>query len=142
MTQETFLRAYKALPRLSSDAHLKPWLYRIATNAAYDVLRRRQLIAWQSLEGCVLYQESGADDDPQLLYTGASEVIRLALQQMRPQYRHVVLLSFLCGYSNSAPAQHLGYKYARSIKMLKSRARENFRQCYEAVVHEEIQKRD
>jgi RNA polymerase sigma-70 factor (ECF subfamily) len=41
MTQEAFLRAWLNLPSYRPQASLRNWLYRIAVNAALDVLRRR-----------------------------------------------------------------------------------------------------
>ena len=46
LTQDTFLKAFKALPKMDASLKLSAWLYRIATNTAYDALRRRKLIAW------------------------------------------------------------------------------------------------
>jgi RNA polymerase sigma-70 factor (ECF subfamily) len=39
--QETFLRALRGHDRLRPDSRLRPWLLRIAYNAAMDLLRRR-----------------------------------------------------------------------------------------------------
>jgi RNA polymerase sigma-70 factor, ECF subfamily len=39
--QETLLRAWRALPRFQGPRLLRPWLYRIATNACLDALARR-----------------------------------------------------------------------------------------------------
>ncbi|MEV4148903.1 RNA polymerase subunit sigma-70 [Amycolatopsis sp. NPDC049691] len=41
LTQETFLRAWKARDRFEGRAGVRTWLYRIATNACLDVLARR-----------------------------------------------------------------------------------------------------
>jgi len=41
LVQETFLRAWRARDTLEDPARLKPWLYRIATNACLDELARR-----------------------------------------------------------------------------------------------------
>jgi len=41
LTQDTFFKVYKALPRMDANLKLSAWLYRIATYTAYDVLRRR-----------------------------------------------------------------------------------------------------
>lgn len=47
--QETWLRAYRAYPQLDSEAGLRPWLYRIASNLcrnrARDQARRARLIS-------------------------------------------------------------------------------------------------
>src|SRR5262245_20133122 len=39
--QETLMRAWKGLSRFEGRGSLRSWLYRIATNAALDVMRRR-----------------------------------------------------------------------------------------------------
>lgn len=39
--QDVFLRLYRALPRLDLSQPLRPYLYRIAVNAAHDWARRR-----------------------------------------------------------------------------------------------------
>ena len=54
LTQEVFVRALQALPQLQTTRNLYGWLYRIATNLALDVLRRRKLISWQSLDATAL----------------------------------------------------------------------------------------
>src|SRR6476646_1584602 len=46
VTQETFIRAYQRLPVLDEDPNLSAWLYRIASNACLDALRRRRRITW------------------------------------------------------------------------------------------------
>src|SRR5215475_16184159 len=46
LTQDTFLKAFRALPKMDASLKLSAWLYRIATNTAYDALRRRKLISW------------------------------------------------------------------------------------------------
>src|ERR687886_1122539 len=46
ITQETFLKAFQSIRKISEDANISAWLYRIASNACFDVLRRRKLITW------------------------------------------------------------------------------------------------
>jgi hypothetical protein len=45
LTQDTFLKAYKALPGAREGA-VVAWLYRIATNTARDALRHRRRLTW------------------------------------------------------------------------------------------------
>src|SRR4051794_34913366 len=51
LCQETFLSAYRALPRLElqgggENLDLSAWLYTIALNQARGVLRRRRILRW------------------------------------------------------------------------------------------------
>lgn len=43
VVQETFLKAYRALPRFRGDAAFYTWLYRIALNGARNAIVRRRL---------------------------------------------------------------------------------------------------
>jgi RNA polymerase sigma-70 factor (ECF subfamily) len=42
VVQEAFLKAYRSLERFEERSQVSSWLYRIASNCAFDVLRRRQ----------------------------------------------------------------------------------------------------
>jgi RNA polymerase sigma-70 factor (ECF subfamily) len=48
--QETFLKVFAALPRFRSGSRLKTWIYRIATNEALQLLRRRGRQTFVDLE--------------------------------------------------------------------------------------------
>lgn len=50
LTQETFLRAYRAFERLEPDSNVRAWLYKIATNACLTFLKRRGRERTVSLE--------------------------------------------------------------------------------------------
>src|SRR5687768_6541632 len=42
VVQETFLRAYRHLSSFDSRSSFSTWLHRIATNTAFDLLRRNE----------------------------------------------------------------------------------------------------
>src|SRR5512134_471870 len=42
VVQEAFIKAYRSLDRFEERSHVGSWLYRIASNCAFDVLRARQ----------------------------------------------------------------------------------------------------
>lgn len=52
LTQETFLKAFRGLAKLSPESNYRAWLYRIATHTQYDEWRKqqRQPIAEMDLE--------------------------------------------------------------------------------------------
>lgn len=58
LCQETFLAAYRALPRMDGQTlHFAPWLYRIALNQLHSEWRRRKHVR------VVPFSFPGADDD-------------------------------------------------------------------------------
>ena len=42
ITQETFIKAFKALPQIDLRRPIKPWLYKIAVNSAVSQLRKQR----------------------------------------------------------------------------------------------------
>lgn len=51
LTQEVFLRAYRAYPRLRAGSNTRAWLYKIATNCAYTLFKRSQSRPVDALPG-------------------------------------------------------------------------------------------
>src|SRR5215469_7836826 len=50
LSQEAFLRVYRALRRVQPDAPLESWLYRIVNNLYIDLLRKRPKVRVESLD--------------------------------------------------------------------------------------------
>src|SRR3954465_1006970 len=49
LCQETFIKAMRSWEQRDTSASASAWLYRIATNTAYDYLRRRRRIRFTAL---------------------------------------------------------------------------------------------
>lgn len=62
VVQETFLRAYRALDQFESRADLGTWIFRIAANAALDLMRKRQ----RHEESRSPLDPRGSEDSPEL----------------------------------------------------------------------------
>lgn len=131
LTQETFLKAFRALPSMGAGLKLAAWLYRIGTNTAFDALRRRKLIAflpWQDLD----YELAGAEgQDPQVICE-TRELIRAALRRMPERYRAALLYYRVDGRSPTEIARMLGVA-PKGIKTYLSRATACFLQHYTAL---------
>jgi len=51
LAQDTFIQAYKGILKIKADLSFKGWLYRIATNNAYQHHRRKRLISFIPFSG-------------------------------------------------------------------------------------------
>ena len=136
LTQETFLKAYRALSRVPSgrdeDLHVNAWLHRIASNACLDVLRRRQLIRWVPWELAKHDRPSRRrEDDPEgmLLSEQARGGVRWALAAMSPRSRQALVLRECAGLSCEEIGAIMGAS-RQAVKSLLFRSREEFRRCY------------
>jgi RNA polymerase sigma-70 factor (ECF subfamily) len=137
LTQETFLRAYAALPKIRGDLKIGPWLYRIATNLCMDQLRRRKLIRWEPLDNLlsVFQSRQAARDNPEreTLRQESRETVHRVLENLPPKYRACLVLREYQDMSCEEIAQVLGTTRS-AVKSLLFRAREEFR-----VVHERLE---
>lgn len=131
LTQDTFFKVYKALPRMDANLKLSAWLYRIATNTAYDALRRRKLITWMPLPELDHELADGEHADPQQAI-GTVELVRQTLEQMPRQYRLALQLYSQHGLTYAEIARALGIAES-GVKMFLSRARHSFREYYQAL---------
>jgi RNA polymerase sigma-70 factor (ECF subfamily) len=82
ITQDTFLRAFQGIQSIARDSNVSAWLYRIASNACFDMLRRRKLITWMPImeESDKTAEFTEEDFSPQLI---ESHMVRRTLGEMR-----------------------------------------------------------
>jgi RNA polymerase sigma-70 factor (ECF subfamily) len=130
LTQDTFVKAYRALPNVK-ELILPAWLYRIATNTALDALRHRKLIAW-------LPFQPGDDDRyraPERDLGGEmaeSEMVRQSLLALTPRQRACLLLRTRDGLSIDEICAAM--KMSRdAVKATLYRGKERFRTAYRAL---------
>lgn len=126
LAQETFLEAYQGIIRTRAEISLPAWLYRIATNNAYDVLRRRRLIAWLRLKPQVA-QDAPAEDPADR----ATErvMVERALAQLSQDDVTCLLLSNYVGFKHHEVAQILGIRPDAARQRI-ARAKDRFRKAY------------
>lgn len=125
LAQDVFVRAYGALERLPEDANRRAWLYRIATNAAYDHLRHKRLIQWLPLLDHDTPSQAEGEEDR----FGGSEAVQRALGQMPPQDRALLVLFCVEEHSIREISEIMGLTEG-AVKTRLYRAREKFRQVY------------
>jgi len=126
LCQETFIKAMRAWEGRDPTASVAAWLYRIATNTAYDHLRRRRRIRFTSL--------IDTDQPPNGEHSMESrldegEPVRTALAQLPAMYRLPLVLHSYEGHSTQEIADALGCSNS-AVKTRLFRARDRFRQVY------------
>lgn len=106
LSQEAFIRAWSALERFNPKYRFSTWLFRIAHNLGIDQLRRRRLLTTP------LYRTDSEGDEVEVVVSDldkdplghlenrilASE-LREVIDNLRPEYRELVLLRHFGGLS-------------------------------------------
>jgi RNA polymerase sigma-70 factor (ECF subfamily) len=131
ITQDTFLRAYQSIGKTASDSNISAWLYRIASNACFDVLRRRKLITWMP----ILEESDKTDEFTEDDFSGTvieSQMVRRTLAQMPPALSVCLVLRSVEGFSCEEIAEILKIPKGTVFSRL-ARARESFTQIYSQV---------
>lgn len=111
LTQEVFLRAYRAFGRLRRDSNHRAWLYKIATNCARTAWKRdqrqaRHSVPWRD-EVHQIPSSAGQLPDQQLVLAETLAAVREAIAALPPKQRAAVVLRHVQGLDYPEIAQAL-----------------------------------
>ncbi len=136
LTQDTFIKAYKALPGTKPDLAFKAWLYRIATNTALSHLRRGKIVKFLPFLG----DREHGDERVETTVTRQTD-INDVLKQLPKHYASVLLLRHYQGLSLAETAEALDIT-ENAAKLRLFRARKAFAKIYgvapDGTVDEEV----
>ena len=115
MTQEAFLRAYRAISSFRGDSKLSVWLYRLTQNVCIDFLRSRGRRPTVSLtvenEADEVQELDVADDrfDPEEQYQRKAlrDAVRRGLDALPAEYRAILVLREINGLSYAEIGEQL-----------------------------------
>jgi RNA polymerase sigma-70 factor (ECF subfamily) len=100
LLQETFIKAWKALPNFHNEGNFNAWLYRIATNNMNDLFRKNtskpEALA---LEEDFIIEDKAAKPDEEFDNSLSEVTMQQALDQLPATYRQVLTLRFKEGLS-------------------------------------------
>jgi RNA polymerase sigma-70 factor (ECF subfamily) len=125
--QETFIRFYQSVKRFRGESKLETYLTRIAINLCLNELKRRkrhQLLFVRSSsapEAEESYQVPEHDQHDQ------KHIVDRALQELKPEFRSVVVLRLIEGYSTEETARILKIPVGTVLSRL-ARAQEKLKQ--------------
>lgn len=105
--QDTFVSAFRNLPRFRGDSKLSTWLYRIAVNRCRDFLssrRAKEARATTSIDDDSLFGERTFE----VSHSDAAETVREALEFLEEDYRTAINLRCIMGYSYDEAGDIMG----------------------------------
>ena len=118
IAQDTFLAAFRALPRFRAEARFSTWVYRIVVNRCRDVLRSR---AADPIAAADLFEDGGPTvvepagesvlyrtPEDQLLDKQRDVHVAEALGRLGPLYREAFVLKHVEGLSYDEMSEVLG----------------------------------
>ncbi len=129
LTQETFLKAYRALGTFRTDGKFKPWLLRIATNTCLNAIRDNK--EHDSLDN-LLEENPGAEPaydekiEELVEWRLTHQKLEVALKQLPIRHRQV----FILRYQHDLPYEEIAEISGESVSTIKSllyRIREKLR---------------
>jgi RNA polymerase sigma-70 factor (ECF subfamily) len=135
LTQDVFVRAYRALPRLQSPEAFTSWLYRIAINLSRNHLRDSARSRTESLEFSDGDEEGGGqreiadtsmDPAAKAQTRDVQDRVRRAIATLSPDHRSVITFHHI----EEMPVEEIARILDISVGTVKSRlsrARENLR---------------
>jgi RNA polymerase sigma-70 factor (ECF subfamily) len=134
LTQEVFLKAWEALLSLRDPSCFASWLYRIATNRAYNYQQHAKLLHMIPWEEYAMREETYSIAGPEE-QVEETELLKLALARVSPTYRPCLILYVIEEYSQRQIAELLQIKES-SIGRYVSRGKEELRQIYWRLANE------
>lgn len=134
LTQEVFLKAWEALLSLRDPTRFASWLYRIATNRAYNYQQHAKLLHMISWEEYAIKEEIHSIAGPEEQVEQA-ELLKLALARVSPTYRPCLILYVVEECSQRQIAELLQMKES-SVGRYVSRGKEELRQIYRRLENE------
>lgn len=131
MTQETFIRAFRALPRfeIRKGTSFEAWLYRIAVNACRSRMRRKwyQVLPWPEPAPQMAAEPEGQPE--RVLMQGEQRDLMLeAIDTLGEKHRLVIILRYYAGLSNEEIARTLNIP-SGTVRSRLHIARQRLRDC-------------
>jgi RNA polymerase sigma-70 factor, ECF subfamily len=101
LSQDVFLKAYQNLPKLDDTERFSAWLFRIAHNEAFSLLRKRRP------EGELTNEPRSSEPAARLLPIELSLAVETALGRLNADQREAVLLKVYQGFKFEEMAEIL-----------------------------------
>ncbi len=141
ISQEVFIKAYKALANFRSDSEFSTWIYRICKNTVYDYIRkssRERSIPLSEMtsgdENDRIYDipDDSGKYDPEKTYISkeTADLVNDAISSLSEEHRSIIVMRDIEGYSYGEIADILSIEEG-TVKSRLSRARNSLKKKLE-----------
>lgn len=128
VSQEAFVRAWRALPNFRGDAKFSTWIHRITVNVAWTQRRKQRKHRADSIDDAFTEPPSDSISPERAAESAAVQGrLRAALQDLPVPIRAVVVLKDVYGWTHGEIAEHLDITVA-AAKVRLHRGRKQLRQ--------------
>ncbi len=143
LAQEAFIRAFNAIHSYNPRYKFSSWIFKIANNHTIDHLRRKRLdtvsihgsphasTQEEAVQTSIVVESSDENPEEFVEHRELGSLIEQAIGELRPEYRSVVLLRHVEGYSYDEIADILDLPLG-TVKTYLHRARSELK---EALAH-------
>lgn len=127
--QEVFIRFFNSMASFKGESSLGTYLGKIAINLSLNALQRQKRDRARFTDDSNLPQHGSNEE---AIRNEAREIVWLALSKLEPEFRSVLVLRMLQGYSTKEASEILNLPQGTILSRL-SRAQEKFRQVLEKL---------
>ncbi len=129
--QETFIKGYNKIDTLNNAAKFRPWILKIATNIAYEYIKRSKEICVEDINGIIqfenkLYSEINNSVEQELLNHELEEEVKKILVSLSSRYSAVLIYRFYCEMTYEEIAAELDIDI-NSVKVNLYRGKKQFK---------------
>lgn len=142
LCQEICLRCLLGQVKFHGEAKFSSWLYRVMANTCKDFLRKKcrdKEHFEQEMDEEMLWETWEAQSWERMATKEAQEKVQRALTKLTKRQRQLLMWKYVEGYTHAEIAQRLGITEQSAWQSL-HRAREAFKQAYEALDRDEATK--
>lgn len=127
LMEDTFVRLYVKKPRYSGKSQFRTWLFGIGRNVAREHLRRMSKAAHAPLEDALSLSDGADRPETALFEKERQQTVLRLLDQLKPEYRMVLYLTYFEDLSNKETAAVM-HRTVGSVEVLLHRARTALKQ--------------
>lgn len=135
ITQDVFLKAFKALDKFRGDSKFSSYLYRICYNESMNRIRSRKIEV--DIDNVIIEDTAINDGFFQIKHNEQKEYLIAALEKLNPEYNMVLTLFYLEEQSYNEIVEATGMSLS-NVKVKVHRARHSLAKVLNAMLKDEV----